>query len=98
MSGRILISRGGALSSIKSHLNSSKTICGNLIKSSLRNFSSTQVRNMKLLQFSYKEKPEEIRVGFLDGDKVVDLNKADPTIPTTLVEVLNRGDLAKAKR
>lgn len=53
---------------------------------------------MKLLQFVYKENPEEIRVGFLDGDNVVDLNKSDPCIPTTLVEVLKRGDLEKAKQ
>lgn len=94
--GRYLLSRAALCA--KGPLNSVKTSCSNQNISSLRNFSVTGIRNMKLLQFSYKEKPQEIRVGFLDGDNVVDLNKADPTIPTTLVEVLKRGDLDKVKK
>lgn len=90
MSGRYLLGRT-LLSCARNPFNSAKT-------SSLRNFSVAGARNMKILQFVYKEKPEDVRVGFLDGDNVVDVNKADPTIPSTLVEVLKKGCLEKVKK
>lgn len=47
---------------------------------------------MKLLQFAYPDKPEITRVGYLvDGDKVVDLQKTCPELPTTLIEILKSG-------
>lgn len=53
---------------------------------------------MKLVQFVYKDYPNEIRVGYLSGDDVVDINKVDPTIPSTLIEILKNGALEKVKR
>lgn len=55
---------------------------------------------MKLLQFTYKDKPEEIRAGLLqpDGNEVIDINKADPSLPVTLIEILKRGALDKVKQ
>ncbi|KAJ8715310.1 hypothetical protein PYW08_005291 [Mythimna loreyi] len=53
---------------------------------------------MKLVQFAYKDNPEEIRVGYLSGDDVVDINKADPTIPSTLIEILNNGVFENVKK
>lgn len=97
MSGTYLMSRS-ALTCAKSHFICTKTGSSSQNISSLRNFSVTKARNMKLLQFSYKEKPEVIRVGFLEGDNVVDLNKADPTLPTTLVDILRKGYLDKVKK
>lgn len=51
---------------------------------------------MKLLQFNYKDS-DEIRLGILKGDKVIDVNKEDPSIPSTLIEVLKRGYVNKLK-
>lgn len=56
---------------------------------------------MKLVQFSYKNNPDEIRVGYIgDGslDTVVDINKADPTLPVTLLEILKLGGIEKVKQ
>ncbi|CAH0588807.1 unnamed protein product [Chrysodeixis includens] len=53
---------------------------------------------MKLVQFVYKDNPKEIRVGYLSGDDVVDINKADPTIPSTLIEILKNGVIEKVKQ
>ncbi|KAI5645666.1 fumarylacetoacetate (FAA) hydrolase family domain-containing protein [Phthorimaea operculella] len=52
---------------------------------------------MKICQFTYNEKPGELRVGIVDGDKVVDVNKADPSLPTTLLDILKKGDIEKVK-
>ncbi|XP_038219581.1 fumarylacetoacetate hydrolase domain-containing protein 2-like [Zerene cesonia] len=60
-----------------------------------RKFSAGTVSNMKIVQFSYKNNPNEIRVGYLDKDNVVDLNKAIPDLPTTLLEILKKGELDK---
>ncbi|XP_075986734.1 oxaloacetate tautomerase FAHD2A, mitochondrial-like [Anticarsia gemmatalis] len=61
----------------------------------IRNFSLTTTRNMKYVQFVYKNKPDEVRVGYLEGDNVVDINKCDPTIPSTLLEILKKGYIPK---
>ncbi|XP_028039324.1 fumarylacetoacetate hydrolase domain-containing protein 2-like [Bombyx mandarina] len=52
---------------------------------------------MKLLQFSYKNS-DEIRAGFLDGDNVVDINKEDPKLPSTLIELLKTNSISKVKK
>ncbi|KAJ8715561.1 hypothetical protein PYW07_010043 [Mythimna separata] len=62
---------------------------------SKRSFSVTKSRNMKFVQFAYASNPNEIRVGYLEGDKVVDINKADSTLPSTLLGVLNSGSISK---
>lgn len=53
---------------------------------------------MKLVQFSYKDCPKNIRVGYLEGDDIVDINKADSSLPTTLLQILRNGDLEKVKK
>lgn len=53
---------------------------------------------MKLVQFVYKNQPNAIRVGFLSGDNVVDVNKADPSLPNTLLDILKSNKLEKVKR
>lgn len=53
---------------------------------------------MKLVQFSYKDSPKNIRVGYLEGDDIVDINKADSSLPTTLLQILRNGDLEKVKK
>ncbi|CAB3234446.1 unnamed protein product [Arctia plantaginis] len=53
---------------------------------------------MKLVQFVNKNNPEEIRAGYLVDDNVVDINKADPTIPSTIIEILKNGDIDKVKK
>ncbi|XP_075980303.1 oxaloacetate tautomerase FAHD2A, mitochondrial-like [Anticarsia gemmatalis] len=53
---------------------------------------------MKLVQFVYKNNPQEIRVGYLVEENVVDINKADPTIPSTLIEILKNGDIERVKK
>lgn len=53
---------------------------------------------MKLVQFVYNDNPKEIRVGYLSGDDVVDINKVDPTIPSTLIEILKNGVFEKVQR
>ncbi|KAG6452891.1 fumarylacetoacetate hydrolase domain-containing protein 2 [Manduca sexta] len=51
---------------------------------------------MKFLQFTYKNS-DEVRVGFLSGENVVDINKEDPTLPSTLIELLKQGLVDKVK-
>lgn len=53
---------------------------------------------MKLVQFVYNDNQKEIRVGYLSGDDVVDINKADPTIPSTLIEILKSGVFDKVQK
>lgn len=64
----------------------------------VRKFSFSSCRNMKLVQFVYNEKPSEIRVGYLEGDKVVDINKADSSLPSNLLDILKNGDFDKVKK
>ncbi|XP_023950103.2 fumarylacetoacetate hydrolase domain-containing protein 2 [Bicyclus anynana] len=63
-----------------------------------RNFCVSASRNMKLVQFVYKNNPSEIRAGILKGDSVVDINKADSNLPSTVLEILRNGDIEKVKR
>ncbi|CAH2097047.1 unnamed protein product [Euphydryas editha] len=53
---------------------------------------------MKFVQFVYNEKPNDIRVGYLEGDKVVDINKADSSLPSNLLDILKNGDIEKVKK
>ncbi|CAH2248818.1 jg7539 [Pararge aegeria aegeria] len=53
---------------------------------------------MKLVQFVYKSNPSDVRAGILKGDSVVDINKADSSLPSTVLEILRNGDIGKVKR
>lgn len=53
---------------------------------------------MKLVQFSYKNRQDEIRVGYVDGDNVVDINKCNPELPSTLLGLLQKGNIERIKR
>lgn len=53
---------------------------------------------MKFVQFTYKNQPEEVRVGYIEGNNVVDLNKVDSSIPTTLLGILKNGDVEKVQK
>ncbi|CAG4967382.1 unnamed protein product [Parnassius apollo] len=53
---------------------------------------------MKLVQFTYKNDPCGIRVGYLAGENVVDVNKADTSLPCTLLDILKIGALDKVKK
>lgn len=77
----------------------SKEIGNNRIAfTAARHFSVAPSRNMKLIQFSYKSNPNEVRAGYVDGDKVVDINKADSTLPVTLLEILKHDGIEKVKQ
>ncbi|XP_072935005.1 oxaloacetate tautomerase Fahd2a, mitochondrial isoform X2 [Epargyreus clarus] len=52
---------------------------------------------MKFAQFTYSNNCE-VRVGYVEGENIVDLNKVDCSIPTTLLQLLKNGDLEKVKR
>ncbi|XP_050685267.1 fumarylacetoacetate hydrolase domain-containing protein 2 [Leptidea sinapis] len=66
----------------------------------VRNFSASAVANMKFVQFTYKNNnPSGVRVGYLEGNEVVDINKVDSSLPTTLIEILKKdGDLDRVNR
>lgn len=84
-----------AITSIKTQLSGKKVYNLSVICS--RNFSVSAFTNMKLVQFVYNEKTNEIRAGYLDGDSVVDINKADSSLPSTMIEILKNGDIEKVK-
>lgn len=86
-----------AVSSIKSRVLSNFNINNSISINTIRYLSLTGIKNMKLIQFKYVNSPNEIRVGFLDGDKVVDINKIDSSLPTTLLDILRNGDIEKVK-
>lgn len=52
---------------------------------------------MKFVQFFYKSNPDDTRVGMLKGDDVIDINRADPSLPTTLLEILKKDEVVKVK-
>ncbi|XP_011559754.3 fumarylacetoacetate hydrolase domain-containing protein 2 isoform X1 [Plutella xylostella] len=64
----------------------------------VRSFSVSQSRDMKFVQFTYAEKPADVRVGYLEGDNVVDLNKVDSSISSTLLDILRKGQLDKVQK
>lgn len=64
----------------------------------VRYFSVSKSRNMKFVQFVYNNQPAEIRVGYVDGENVVDINKADSSLPSTLLNILRNGDVEKVKK
>lgn len=86
-----------AITGIKTLYFTRKIVNNRIAFTAVRHFSVTQSRNMKLVQFSYKNNPNEIRAGYVDGDKVVDINKADSTLPVTLLEILKNGGIEKIK-
>ncbi|XP_064074842.1 fumarylacetoacetate hydrolase domain-containing protein 2 [Vanessa tameamea] len=96
MNNTISIARR-AITSIKTHCHIKKgfNITSNV---GIRKFSISSCRNMKFVQFIYNEKPNDIRVGYLDGDNVVDINKADSNLPSNLLDILKNGDVEKVKR
>lgn len=65
---------------------------------SVRYLSVTNTLNMKYVQFVYKNKPDEIRAGYLEGDNVVDISKHDSSLPTTLIEILKSGGISKVNK
>lgn len=96
MSVRSLVA-GRAITGLKTYF--AREIVNNFLAfTAVRHFSVTQSRNMKLIQFSYKSNPNEIRAGYVDGDKVVDINKADSTLPVTLLEILKRDGIEKVEQ
>lgn len=60
--------------------------------------STTRSKSTKFVQFTYKNDPENIRVGCLVDDGVVDFNRVDPCIPTTLLGILQNGALEIVKK
>ncbi|XP_013185152.1 fumarylacetoacetate hydrolase domain-containing protein 2 [Amyelois transitella] len=77
------------------------SVINSLRTRTVRYFSVTHKNNMKLVQFTYNL-PEGsgsgLRVGYIEGENVVDLNKADSSLPTTLLGVLSTGSLEKVKK
>lgn len=53
---------------------------------------------MKFVQFFYKNDLKNVRVGILEDDKVIDLNQSDPSLPSTLIDIIKYGYLEKAKK
>lgn len=64
----------------------------------VRSFSVGVKTNMKLVQFTYKNRPSDVKVGYLTGENVVDVNKADTSLPLTLLEILKSNVLDKVKK
>ncbi|XP_050357679.1 fumarylacetoacetate hydrolase domain-containing protein 2 [Nymphalis io] len=96
MNSTISIARR-AITSIKTHCTVKRgfNIASDI---GIRKFSVSSCRNMKFVQFVYNEKPNDIRVGYLDGDKVVDINKADSSLPSNLLDILKNGDIEKVNK
>lgn len=63
-----------------------------------RSFSSSSSKNMKFVQFSYNDKPGEIRAGYIEGGNVVDINKSSPSLGTKFLDILRNNDLDKVKK
>ncbi|KOB69908.1 Fumarylacetoacetate hydrolase isoform A [Operophtera brumata] len=53
---------------------------------------------MKFVQFYYKNDLKNVRVGILEGEQVIDLNKSDLSLPTTLIEIIKGGHVEKANK
>ncbi|XP_049880448.1 fumarylacetoacetate hydrolase domain-containing protein 2-like [Pectinophora gossypiella] len=53
---------------------------------------------MKVIQFAYNEKPEDVRVGYIIEDTIIDVNKADTSLSTSLLQILKDGDFDKVKK
>ncbi|XP_030037738.2 LOW QUALITY PROTEIN: fumarylacetoacetate hydrolase domain-containing protein 2 [Manduca sexta] len=96
LSRRLLCRR--AITCIKSNLLSEIIPSKGLAVEIARPFSVTQNRNMKLVQFSYKNDPKKICAGYLEGDGIVDINKADPSLGTTVIEILRNNQIDNVKK
>lgn len=84
-----------AITCIKTHFPHKKFINStNLV----RNFTVTARRNMKLVQFVYRNNPGEIRAGIWEQDGVVDINKADSSLPSTVLDILRNQAIDKVKK
>ncbi|KAM3960644.1 fumarylacetoacetate hydrolase [Aphomia sociella] len=94
----MIVLAGRAIIRIKTLCLSKESISFNLNSSALRYFSATHSRNMKFVQFTHKNKPEHLRVGYIEGDSVVDLNSVDSSLSTTLLGILKNGDVDKVKK
>lgn len=46
---------------------------------------------MKFVQFRYNHDPDEIHVGYMENEDVVDINKYNPGMPKTMYEILKTG-------
>ncbi|XP_053619654.1 fumarylacetoacetate hydrolase domain-containing protein 2 [Plodia interpunctella] len=89
------------LSYLKPRSFTNDSVTNTLRTSSVRYFSKTQTKNMKFVQFTYKQPSkgnDDLRVGYLEGNNVVDLNKVDSSLPTTLLALLRGGHLDKVKK
>lgn len=88
------------ISSLKKKLIGCKTVSNFYNSDSVRCFSVTSRRNMKILQFTNKCKcPCDIRVGYLVGEnEVVDINNVDTSLPTTLLKILETDALDRVKK
>ncbi|CAG9794819.1 unnamed protein product [Diatraea saccharalis] len=95
MNGTLVFGR--PLSCIKSRILNKEYFNKCVTSSSFRGFSLSSSKNMKLVQFSYNEKPKNVYVGYVEGNGVVDVNKLDNTLSNTLLGILNNGDLEKVK-
>ncbi|KAJ0170855.1 hypothetical protein K1T71_013627 [Dendrolimus kikuchii] len=82
---------------IKRRVLSSVTIQKGLIVDTVRYLSLSNTSNMKLVQFKYNNNLNVVRVGFLDGNNVVDINKVDSSLPSTLLDILKKGDIERVK-
>lgn len=96
MSGVFLFGR--TLSCIKSRILSREPFNNSATSIAVRYLSVTQSRKMKLVQFTYNNKPSEIRVGYIAEAGVVDLSKVDQSLPTTLLGILRCGAMDKVKQ
>ncbi|XP_063541678.1 fumarylacetoacetate hydrolase domain-containing protein 2-like [Cydia strobilella] len=103
MAGNALLGRSAtllprtALSSIKSHFLPRETVNSASAATGIRHLSITSATNMKLVQFSQNSN-SEIRVGFLERDNVVDINKLNSGLPSTLLGILQSGGIEKVKK
>lgn len=92
----LFVSRS-ALSCIKSNLLPKNTFNSSVSLASYRYLSTSSSLNMKLVQYSHKG-DSTIRVGFLEGDNVVEIHKVDSSLPKSLLDILKNGQIEKVKK
>ncbi|KAL4708534.1 hypothetical protein ACJJTC_014142 [Scirpophaga incertulas] len=98
MSRILELGRCTLLSCIKSRTLSKQTYNITLVSCIGRYLSVSQSKNMKLVQFSYINKPQEIRTGYVEGNGVVDVAKVDSSLPNTLLAILRNGLFDKVRQ
>lgn len=87
-----------ALSGIKNHTRTAETLTSARGFNQSRYISVSSSKNMKFVQFSYNDKPADLRVGYVEGDKVVDVNKVDSSFPPTLLGLLRNDQVDKVHK